>query len=525
MTKDKALFICFCMISFIASRSGAQTLPVGLLENVEDAYRRRQLLTRDTSGVSYLVRPVSLADSLSAKDKLRVMPLPVVLRQQLNTHHPYGMNDGSMIPARGYQVQFSAGVFAKAGPLSIQFRPEFVAAQNSDYRQLYENGRGTTYELLYADYSNSIDQPSRFGNGAYTKAFLGQSSIRMTLDPVSVGLSNENLWWGPGRRNALLMSNNAPGFLHITLNTSRPVKTGIGSFEGQIIAGRIEGSGVEKYPGEYFVDKPDDWRYINAMVLTYQPKWVPGLFVGFDRSFVVYRKDMGRGFGDYLPVFSSATKQKYGNVDTLGYDDEDRRNRDQYFSGFVRWVLPESKTELYVQYGKNDFPWNIRDALVEPEHSRAYVIGFNKLVGLAKPDTYIEFGLELTHMEGANTGLVREQPIWYRHRLVPAGYTNRGQVLGAGIGPSANLQTFEASWVNGLRRIGLRVEYLTNNVNLAKFGKPWWDLSFAGKFDWNWKDLVFNAQLAYTRSVNYQYIAGQSANNLLLQLGILYGFK
>jgi hypothetical protein len=51
-------------------------------------------------------------------------------------------------------------------------------------------------------------------NGPFNKAFWGQSSIRLTFGPASIGLSNENIWWGPGIRNSLIMSNNAPGFKH-----------------------------------------------------------------------------------------------------------------------------------------------------------------------------------------------------------------------------------------------------------------------------------------------------------------------
>ncbi|MFX9097187.1 capsule assembly Wzi family protein, partial [Acinetobacter baumannii] len=47
------------------------------------------------------------------------------------------------------------------------------------------------------------------------------------------------MWWGPGSQNSLLMSNNAPGFLHLTLNTRYPIKTGIGNFEFQFISGKL----------------------------------------------------------------------------------------------------------------------------------------------------------------------------------------------------------------------------------------------------------------------------------------------
>lgn len=515
-----SLFL-FCFGCSVAA--DAQTLPVGLFENVEDAFRRGQLLSKDSSGISYMVRPINVATK--KEGKMFIYPLPLVWKNQINSHHPYGMNDGSMIAAKGYQTQLSGGFFAKAGPVSLQFRPEVVYAENNDYTEIHERAHSDRLALYYADYLNSIDLPSRVGDGPYSKFDWGQSSIRVTFDPVSVGLSNENLWWGPGSRNSLLMSNNAPGFKHITLNTSKPVKTGIGSFEVQIIAGRLEDSGVAKLEGEIYKERPDDWRYINAAVLTYQPKWVPGLFVGIDRSFMVYNKDMGSGFSDYLPIFSSGTKEGLDRQGGMVVDvTEDDRKRDQYFSAFTRYILRESRAEIYLQYGRNDFGWDIRDLFLEPEHSRAYIVGFKKLFPFGKNETFIQFGVELTEVEGSNTGKLRPQPVWYKHRLLPAGYTNKGQVLGAGIGPDANLQSFEISWIKGLKRVGLRFENLTNNASLSSFDKKWWDVSFAGRFDWNWKDLILSSQLAYVRSTNYQY-ADPGTNNIQLQFGILYDFK
>jgi hypothetical protein len=59
--------------------------------------------------------------------------LPLTWQQQYNTHHPYGVSDGSMIPAKGYQTQISFGVFFKKGLFSLQVQPELVFAQNANF--------------------------------------------------------------------------------------------------------------------------------------------------------------------------------------------------------------------------------------------------------------------------------------------------------------------------------------------------------------------------------------------------------
>jgi hypothetical protein len=52
---------------------------------------------------------------------------------EYSSHHPYSRNNGSMIPNRGYQQLVSFGFHAELGPLSIQFKPESVYAENRDF--------------------------------------------------------------------------------------------------------------------------------------------------------------------------------------------------------------------------------------------------------------------------------------------------------------------------------------------------------------------------------------------------------
>jgi len=541
----------------------AQTLPVGLLDNVEDAYRRQQLLGKDTSGSSYMIRPMFMSadknfdlngDSTFSVNnfrkliyadpgtKLKVYALPVVWQNQYNTHHPYGMNDGSMVQSRGYQTQVSAGLFAELGPLTIQLRPEYVFTENKKFQKLSDAPNGVYWNTSIANYYSTIDLPDRFGDGKYSKLSWGQSSIRLNAGPVSVGVSNENLWWGPGVRSSLLMSNNASGFAHFTLNTIRPIKTYIGSFEAQIIGGRLEQSGIPVPDGPEYQPRAKDWRYLSGMVVTYQPKWIPNFFIGFDRTFLVKNFDMGNGFGDYFPIFKAVQKSSYVNSD--GTNSDDTAWRDQYISVFTRYVLPESKAEIYFQWGRNDHSYNLRDGLVEPEHTRAYVVGFRKLVPLNRKDEYIQMGVEFTQLEKDGTRDTRASEDWYTHYAVRDGYTNRGQVLGAGIGPGSNLQSLDVNWVKGLKKIGLQFERLVNNNDLFyKFAyasadknqfinRHWVDLSVAGNFSWTYNKFVLNSQLVYIRSLNYQYQWEQGedfwdwnkkdVNNMHLKIGLLY---
>jgi len=547
----------------------AQSLPVGT-PVLEDFYRRQQLLGKLDSTISFSIRPLHnlalrqsslyLSDSGNMKTSHRVLAttvpglkielLPISWIQQVNTKYPYGYNDGGLIPARGYQTQISGGIWAQYGGLEIQLRPEYIYAKNKDYHRFNSN-QLFHWQGWYAIYNN-IDMPERFGEEAYRKLYMGQSYIRYNYKALSFGLSTENLWWGPGMYNSLLMSNTAPGFVHLTLNTNKPIKTDIGAFEGQLIGGQLRSSG---YPPTTFgnpehfdylyEEKPPGWRYLSGFVMTYQPKWIPGLFLGHARSYVVYRHDMGNSLSSFLPFFGPGSWTD-PNDPTVNLNAEQRKSRDGYKSYFFRWALPSGQAEFYGEYGRTDPAWDARDLKVELEHSRAYTLGLRKLFmlpGIRKD--HLQFNIELTQLASPRTNTIRNSPQWYVSEIVRDGYTHRGQVLGAGAGPGSSVQTVNFSWLRGMKQIGLLFQRYERNSDfyfnyIGDIRKNWVDLSVTGYGEWNYKNLLFNAKIQYINGLNYQYeleeikenaqgpefwqFFKQDNVNMFLQVGAMYRF-
>ena len=489
----------------------SQSLPVGTAV-LEDYYRNKQLLGAMDSSISFTVRPIFPSsksgmvnpesiltddfwtrniDTVSQILKTSFAILPVSWKQQYNSAVPYGWNDGGMIPSKGFQTMFSAGVFASIGPLSVQLRPEYVYAQNAVFQ---------TIDI----YGGRPDLPTRFGKSAFSEVTWGQSSIRLNWKAISLGMSNENLTWGPGIRNSLLMSNNARGFKHITLNSLRPIHTSAGSLEFQVIAGRLEGSGFSTLEND---PKYSDWRYLSAAVISFQPKWVPGLFLGLTRGFQAYSKDIKK-LGDYIPFFIPYQK---ANRDVL----EEPFGRDQLTSVFARWLFVKAHAEVYFEFGANDNAYNFRDFIGSPEHSRAYTFGFSKITSLRgmNADEFIKINAEVTQMSQTADRLVRGAGYWYQHGEVLHGYTHKGEVLGSGIGPGGNLQSLSLSWLRGVKSLGLQFERYIHNDDyynavigdLNGRSRRWVDLTVATQGAWNYKNFIFNSQLQLTRSVNYQW--------------------
>jgi len=511
----KILFGSFLLIFHLVST--AQTIPVGSL--LDEAMRSIQLTGKLDSLVSFTVRPLassakipgrsiySFIDSAELGDQPssyvwgkygQLTVLPVTLIQQYNTHHPYGWNDGAMIAAKGYQTLVSAGLYASIGPLELQLQPELVYAANPSYETTNEYG------------TNPI--------GSYSKVFLGQSSIRLTVGAVSAGLSTENLWWGPGIHSSLLMSNNAPGFLHGFFSSKKPVKSGIGSFEWQLIGAKLTSNNTEPYENYNLKTAflTGGSRYLSAFVVTYHPKWVPGLFLGMTRALQRYKQDIilsgSSLLSQYIPVLVKPFQKQNAQSD-------DTMHTDQLASFFLRWVLPKTQMEFYIEYGYNDYGQNIRDYVMSPTHSAAYIIGFKKILELKQND-HLDLGFEMTQMSQSPDYLVRDAGNWYVHSQLKQGYTSENQILGAGAGLGCNVQTATATWVKGWKQLGVLFERVERDPLYHPY--KWIDLSIGILPQYKYKNMVLSGLFQFINSSQYAWQQGVNRFNLHSRLSIQY---
>lgn len=520
-------FNLLLFISIFVIKLKAQTFPVGQLD-LDVAVRNLQLMGKITNKQSFLVRPIyngatdsfyQLIDSSSnigfkkirfkdGKNGLTILPL--VWTSKYNSHHPYGWNDDIMIPANGYQSNISTGVHFKFGPLTAQFQPSYFYAANPNFENSNNYGEST--------------------NGSQSKLTFGQSSLRLNVGPVSFGISNENLWWGPGQYSALLLSNNAPGFKHITFNTTRPIITPIGSFEFQLIGGRLEEDTLQSnalYENFFLKSRTfkKDWRYMNGMVISYQPAFLKGFFIGATRSFQLYGEDFDLQdpsfMQKYVPVLSALFKNNTVN--------EDAKARDQQLSIFARWLLDKSHAEFYFEYGYNDHKANLRDFALAPVHASAYVVGAKKLIPILKHE-WVELNFEMTQMAQNNDYLVRNAGNWYIHGLISQGLTNQRQILGAGSGMGNNVQTFSAAWLNGLKKIGFKLQRIQQDPKgfrgdfstLALTNNPWNDFAICFLGRWNYKKWIASIEMQQVLSKNYAWIVDKKTSNFYGLLNIGY---
>lgn len=491
----KLLLIIFS--TYLSIPLSAQTTLIGSVE--EEVMRSKQLQGNYDSLVSFTVRPLGAVPKADWR-KPGWTVLPVSITQQYNSHHPYGWNDGAMIASKGYQAMVSGGVYARYGAFEVQVRPELVYASNPWF-------------AVNTAYGSNM-------RGVYQKLFPGQSCVKASAGPVSVGLSTQNLWWGPGTRSSLLMSNQAPGFTHVFLASRRPQKTFIGNFEWLVLGGwlqtdkklAMENGNLNALPSN------SDTRYLNGLVISYNPKWVPGLFLGFTRAVQTYAYNEHVSqigiFEKYLPVLALAFQKK--NV-----VNEDLINRDQLASFFLRWMFPKAHSELYVEYGFNDYGLNTRDYLMSPTHSAAYIAGFKKLIPKTRT-RWLDLGVEITQMSQSPDWIVRDAGNWYEHTRITEGYTHQNQILGAGAGFGTNVLSIKTTWVNGDKRLGFLLERLDRDPQSHTY--KWIDLGLGVLPQWRYRNMLLSGIVELVKTKNYAWEAGHNVLQVHSRLSVHYYF-
>ncbi len=468
---------------------------------------------------------------------------------EFNSHHPYNRNNGTMVPNRGYQHIISPGVFFKLGPLSIQFKPEHHYGENKIFDGFWEGHYPIIWSKRYRLW-NRIDMPERFGTEIFNRTTLGQSSIRLNWKNISFGISNENLWWGPSIRNSIMLSNHAEGFKHITFNTTKPISTFIGNFEWQIITGKLESSGFTpprtdfEYAGtKLYIPKinqngdTDDWRFMQGFIISYSPKWIKGLSFGFIRWVQMYSALVNGkyhwlvGKPTYFPAFKNLFRKndKYQNYE---------QQTNQAAGVFVNWFWKDAKAEIYTEFHFNDSKQNMRDLLLDTDHSRATTIGIQKVFEISNEN--LLFNWEWTQMEQSASRVVRQTGSWYQHAWVYDGYTNKGEVLGSSIGPGSNSHYFSINRIRRNEKIGLGLEIIDQDndffyqafASAEDYRRYWKDFNLHFNFNKSFKNMSISSNLVYIRSLNYQwelddfqqpyYHAGRDVNNFHFSLKFTY---
>jgi hypothetical protein len=417
-----------------------------------DQLRTSQLVSGVAKGESLLLRSAS---SLTPTAILPIggwhaIALPPQFLVVINTAIPFSQNNGSLWAGNGVSTRTLFGFKLESSRARLILAPEMILSANSSWvlrHDFYVKDLPpdrSPYDFPFYVGAFTIDQPMRFGNKAISRIDLGETTAMLSSNRVAVGFSNENEWWGPGIRNAIVLSNNAPGFPHLFVRTARPLKTRVGDVEMRWLVGGLTESA-------YFdTVTTNNTRSLAAIAATLQTRWDPNLSLGFARSVYATATGWSQIPGRWFDVFAR----------TSGTDSAAVR-KDHLFSLFARWVFPEDGVELYAEWARLLVPASLRDFLIAPNHTQGYTLGLQWSPTLR--DGNFRLQGEITQLEQSATFRDKPGPSWYTSTRVIQGYTNRGEMLGASIGPGSSSQF-------------LALDYLKTDWRLG---------TFAGRIRWN----------------------------------------
>lgn len=355
-----------------------------------------------------------------------------------------GYNDGAVWEGKGLNTSANFGFTGKKGKFHFTFAPVVFYAQNKDF--LIANGPFGKNQFQYP-FENKIDWVLRYGDQSAAQFHPGQSEIRFIHKNITVGVSTQNMFWGPAQISPILMSNNAGGIPHLDFGSPGPIPTKIGNIEYRIFWGMMNES-------VYFDNNSsNDERYITGATFGFQPKFIPGLNIGLNR--VLYR-DMFDG--DFKPVDLFAAVWKSIDDPDLPND-----NYDQMMSLMVKWKFKEQGFDAYIEWARNDFPGTIVDFFENPERTRAVTMGLVKTFDL-KEDAVLRIVYEHTKLNKIKMSVATNgHPTYYVHSVVDNGYTNNGQLMGSYIGPGSNAHHIRAQYYDSKGRIGFFFDRVRHN--------------------------------------------------------------
>jgi hypothetical protein len=385
--------------------------------------------------------------------------LPIQSGFFYNSKFAWGPNLGSLWLGKGFTQGLSGGVRVSSRFLDVQLNPVLFASENRYFTQPNDGDRYRGLDLeKYDNVRGNIDAPHRIHETAFSRVLPGDSWAKVRLWKLAGGVSTENLWWGPGKRNSLLLSNHAPGFLHATGHTTTPINLYAFDLESQMVVGFLEPSyGLDDWRADYRI-------IFNGIILSLSPRFDKNLKFGLIRTFILNENDITSNKG-YFPLFQPFLKS---NLD-LRPDNTPNDPDDQRASAFVSWAFPRVNFHVYGEYARDDHNADLKDLYLQPNHNRAFLFGFQKRWNTS--NGLYSFSSEFVQAESSNTKVVRGSEVFYTHTRVERGYTNRGENLANHYGHGSNgwyasVYRMRDSWTTGVM-----VERVARNKELYQWIK------------------------------------------------------
>ncbi len=387
-----------------------------------------------------------------------------------NTAYPHGMNDGALYQGVGLNTNLNVGIRLEAFGFSASLLPDVLWEQNRYYDIVAVTS--TIHPNPYSSmWTRGIDQPQRFGDASLFGYDWGNSELRYDLGPATIGFGEQAAWLGPGRNNAIILSDNAEPFPKLDLGIHK-TPTPVGDIEFRAFWGKLTES-------DYFdADTSNDHNLITCLAAAWSPTWTPGL------TFALHRTMLSR-WTDY--DWTGMLTLLWPFMNSIG----ESVPEDQRASISVDYLIPGVGFETYFEWARNDFSPSLDFIIRYPFHTQAYTIGARKLVRFSE-SLWLSVLAELTNTESSQDYQMIGPNTFYEHGIITQGYTNRGQILGAGIGTGGNSQYLGFTLYYPRGSAETYVQRINRNNDYVYF------LHFYGAYsDKRSDEYKFNSELAF----------------------------
>lgn len=419
-----------------AAHVGAQSAGVAGRQGTEAALRPDSLLMeqvgRDRARFRDLVgmRSEPAAPTTAPGGEVYLPALRVVR----NSAIPFTGNDGALWAGRGVNLAVSGGVAGRvtAGGVTVQgtLMPVVTRSGNRPFQVIPGAGEGRSgFSSPWHAGSESADLPLRFGTNAFTALDPGETGVRVSGRGVAGGVGWMSRWWGPGIRNALVLGNNAGSIPQVHVGTDAPLRMRAGELSALLMAGTLTESAF------FDMNAGNDFRSLSGLHVEFRPAHVDDLTLGFSRLSM-------RRSGGGLPVARILDALIRWDNPPAGETPES----DQLLSLSARWAFPASGFAVHGEWARTIPPRSLRDGLLATHYSQGYTIGTEWAVAVPRPSDRVRLQAEVTYLEQSRVeGKVA--PSYYVGRATEHGFTQRGQVIGAAIGPGGSAQWLAADYI------------------------------------------------------------------------------
>ena len=317
-----------------------------------------------------------------------------------NTGHPNSENNGHLI---AYQY------FSNYTSLSMSYLNKYFFFEIEPL--IKQKTNSSKYYLDGGIYTNSYLNEKGYGINNKKKFEIVNSSLGFLFYNIGIGISNKEMWIGPGFHSSLSMSNNAQGFSHYYIS----------SFEEF----RYKRYGINF---KYFISERKNKQSIFfhnslSVAMTYYND--PTISMGFNRvhlsggdSTRVWSINQASRLS-FEPLFGN-DKDKYFIPGQPDYWDP----WDQLLVGFVNFHFPSHELDLYVEYGTDDSRANFTDLKSHWDHASGYILGFKKFSSLNNSKFFV--GAEFISTKNSTHTL---NPDFYRGNILTENFYNKNSYL------------------------------------------------------------------------------------------------